>query len=222
MISEALTTKAIEPEVPAAKQAAARGRPRRAPSDAEARKRLIRSGLVFLTERGYSPVALDEILRHAEVPKGGFYHYFDSKADFGLALVDAYHDYFAAKLDRWFQDETLAPLARIRAFVTDAEQGMARHNFRRGCLIGNLGQEMAALPDAYRARLIAVLEDWQSRMATCLETARAAGEIGEHHDTESLAAFFWSGWEGAVLRSKLECRPEPLRIFAAGFFQLLT
>ena len=33
---------------------------------------------------------------------------------------------------------------------------MARHAYRRGCLIGNLGQEMSALPESYRDRLEAV------------------------------------------------------------------
>ncbi|WP_241012065.1 TetR family transcriptional regulator C-terminal domain-containing protein, partial [Burkholderia sp. Ac-20392] len=30
---------------------------------------------------------------------------------------------------------------------------MARYAYSRGCLIGNLGQEMGALPESFRARL---------------------------------------------------------------------
>ncbi|NML74603.1 TetR family transcriptional regulator [Rhizobium sp. S-51] len=199
-----------------------RGRPARDPVDAASRQKLIRAGLIFLTEKGYSPVGIDEILEHAGVPKGSFYHYFKGKADFGSQLISAYHAFFAAKLDRWFQDESLTPLDRLRAFVADAEAGMARHEFRRGCLIGNLGQEMGALPEAYRSQLTDALGDWQSRTAACLQAAQAAGEIAPHHDTAALAAFFWIGWEGAVLRAKLERRADPLSTFAEGFFALLT
>lgn len=199
-----------------------RGRPPRHPEDAAARQKLIRAGLTFLTEKGYSPVGIDEILEHAGVPKGSFYHYFKGKADFGSQLISAYHDFFAAKLDRWFHDAGLSPLDRLRAFVADAEAGMARHEFRRGCLIGNLGQEMGALPEAYRSQLTEALGDWQARTAACLEAAQAAGEIAPHHDTAALAAFFWIGWEGAVLRAKLERRADPLSTFANGFFALLT
>lgn len=199
-----------------------RGRPRRAPEDAEARQRLLRAGLIFLTQKGYSAVGLDEILREASVPKGGFYHYFQSKADFGSALIDAYHAYFVDKLDRCFSEESLSPLQRLRAFVADARMGMERHGFTRGCLIGNLGQEMGALPQEYRAKLIDALEDWQRRTATCLASAQTAGEIAAHHDPAQLAAIFWIGWEGAVLRAKLEERPEPLTIFADGFFAMLN
>lgn len=215
MIVSALTA------VPAEAPAPRRGRPPRALADAPARQQLIRAGLAFLTERGYSSVGVDEVLRQAGVPKGSFYHYFPSKAAFGLSLVEAYRAYFASKLDRHFLDEAREPLSRLRDFIEDAERSMARHGFRRGCLVGNLGQEMSALPEEFRAALIATLEDWQARTARCLHLARDRGQLGPHHDPDALAAFFWTGWEGAVLRAKLEQRPEPLRTFAASFFRLV-
>ena len=94
---------------------------------------------------------------------------------------------------------------------------MARFGFRRGCLVGNLGQEMNALPEAFRAQLTDVLIDWQTRTERCLEAAKSAGEISNSTDCAGLAAFFWIGWEGAVLRAKMERRAEPLRIFASHF-----
>lgn len=199
-----------------------RGRPPREEARlADARERLLRAGVAMLTERGFSAVGLDEILSAVGVPKGSFYHYFGNKAAFGLALVDAYAAYFAGKLDRWFLDESLSPLARLRAFVEDARAGMARFDYRRGCLVGNLGQEISALPDPFRDRLAAVFADWEARTARCLEAAKSAGEIDRDADCARLAGFFWIGWEGAVLRAKLERGLEPLDRFANGFFALL-
>lgn len=199
-----------------------RGRPRKAEADQGARRALIRAGLIHLTERGYSAVSIDNILAAAAVPKGSFYYHFGSKADFGAALIEAYHAYFRARLRGWFDRADLSPLDRLRGFMADAEAGMARHGYRRGCLVGNLGQEMGALPPEFRARLIAVLEDWQADTAACLRAAQDAGEIGPGHDPANLAAQFWIGWEGAVLRAKLEQDPTPLRLFGAGFFRLAT
>ncbi len=212
-----IRTVASEPTAPRR-----RGRPPRGEARLdEARRRLLREGVAMLTERGFSAVGLEEFLGTAGVPKGSFYHYFGSKAEFGLALVDAYAAYFANKLDRWFLDESLSPLARLRAFVDDARAGMARFDYRRGCLVGNLGQEISALPDPFRDRLASVFADWEARTARCLEAARSAGEIDPHADCASLATFFWIGWEGAVLRAKLERNPEPLEQFAKGFFALI-
>ncbi len=198
-----------------------RGRPRIEPELSGTRNRLIRAGLEHLTEKGYSAVGVDDVLRAARLPKGSFYHYFRGKADFGLALIDAYHAYFAGLIDAALSDPARPPLERLRAFTETARLGMARHDFRRGCLVGNLGQEMGALPEEFRTRLVAVLEDWQARTARCLAEARAAGDLGANDDPDALAAFFWIGWEGAVLRSKLERSETPLKLFADAFFARL-
>jgi TetR/AcrR family transcriptional repressor of nem operon len=200
-----------------------RGRP---PKDAggsyaETRSLLIRTGLAVLTEKGYSSVGIDEILRMVAVPKGSFYHYFPSKEAFGQVLIAEYSDYFARKLDRCFLDTAYSPLQRLRNFVQDARQGMAKHGFRRGCLVGNLGQEMAVLPESFRRQLADVFQDWQQRTERCLKEARQAGEIDAALDCAHLAAFFWIGWEGAVLRAKLEHQPTAIDTFARGFFTLL-
>ncbi|MDF3854496.1 TetR/AcrR family transcriptional regulator [Paracoccus sp. P2] len=199
-----------------------RGRPRKDQSRPDApRMLLVRAGLAVLTEKGFSTVSIDEILSSAGVPKGSFYHYFDSKDAFGLALVDAYADFFARKLDHWLGAENRPPLERLRDFFADAKAGMARFDYRRGCLIGNLGQEMGVLPAAFRERLAAVFRDWEGRTATCLRAAQAAGQIARDADCDRLARFFWIGWEGAVLRAKLERSPAPLDDFAEGFLAML-
>lgn len=195
-----------------------RGRPPKIDGDyRETRESLLRAGVAALTEKGFAATGIDEILKSVGVPKGSFYHFFPSKEAFGAELIRLYDQYFVRKLDRFFLDEKLSPLQRIDAFCRDAERGMARFDFRRGCLVGNLGQEMNALPEAFRAQLTDVLLNWQARTERCLEAARAAGEISKHADCAGLAAFFWIGWEGAVLRAKLERQARPLRIFAELF-----
>ena len=199
-----------------------RGRPSKAMGDfRETREILCRAGLAALTQKGFSATGIDEILKTAGVPKGSFYNFFPSKEAFGAELIRLYAQFFALKLDRHFLNEHLTPLARLKAFCADAEAGMARHGFRRGCLIGNLGQEMEALPEAYRAQLTDTLLDWQARTARCLEAAKAAGEISPHIDGVQWAAFFWIGWEGAVLRAKLERSPEPLKTYTEFFMKSL-
>jgi len=60
---------------------------------------------------------------------------------------------------------------------------------------------MNALPGAFRAQLTDVLLDWQARTERCLRAAIAMGEIPRSSDSARLAAFFWIGWEGTVLRA---------------------
>jgi TetR/AcrR family transcriptional regulator, transcriptional repressor for nem operon len=199
-----------------------RGRPPRERDDLiDTQERLLRAGLELLTEKGFVAAGLDEILGRAEVPKGSFYHYYPSKEAFGLALIERYGQFFAAKIQRHLSNTQLSPLQRLHAFVEAATRGMERHAFRRGCLIGNLGQEMGALPESFRLRLQDTFLDWQARFAACLEEARQTGQLAPGANPAALAEFFWIGWEGAVLRAKLERSTTPLDAFARGFFACL-
>ena len=149
---------------------------------------------------------IDEILSTVGV-QGSFYNCFGSKEAFGADVIAEYDRYFTRKIDRHLSDAAVPAVERITAFCVDAEEGMQRHSFRRGCVIGNLGQEMNALPEAYRAQIIGVLDGWRERVAACLTTGKANGEIPAWVDCRQSAEAFWIGWGGAVLRqAPSQCR----------------
>ncbi len=195
-----------------------RGRPPKAGREnIDTRDALIRIGTAVLTEQGFTAAGIDGILRQAGVPKGSFYYYFDSKEAFGQAIIENYARFFAHKLDKCLLNQSIPPLERLQSFVTDAAQGMAKYQFRRGCLIGNLGQEISNLPVNYRGQIIGILHDWEQRIAECLELARQQGTLATQANCAALAAYFWTGWEGAVMRARLDGNADPLNNFIAYF-----
>ena len=188
-----------------------RGRPPKVSREnVDTKAELIRSGLEQLTENGFASSGIDQILKKVGVPKGSFYHYFASKEVFGQAVIEHYANYFANKLDECLSDESYPPLTRISNFVEDAKIGMSRHQFKRGCLVGNLGQEVDLLPESFRQKLIDIFLCWQYRLANCLKAAQVQREISMTADCELLAECFWIGWEGAVSRAKLVQSTKPL------------
>ncbi len=199
-----------------------RGRPPKLDGEQrETRDALLHTGMRLLTEQGFQSTGIDAVLREVGVPKGSFYHYFPSKEAFGRAVLERYADYFNQKLDRCLLNETRAPLERLCDFVAEACEGMAKHDYRRGCLVGNLGQEVTVLPDGFREHLEAILCGWTARLAACLRAAQHAGQLAAQVDCDEMAAFFWIGWEGAVLRARLMRCDTPLQAFARGFLALL-
>lgn len=199
-----------------------RGRPPKTDgSRMETRNRLIWCGIEILTEKGFASTGIDEVRKKTGVPKGSFYHYFASKDAFGRAVVDGYATYFANKLDKWLLNEDRAPLDRLRDFIEDGKDGLRRFDFRRGCLIGNLGQELGSTHEEFRTPLEDVFRDWQMRVERCLHAAVAASEISAEADCAQMAVFFWIGWEGAVLRAKLVRDTSPVDLFADTFFNAL-
>ena len=196
-----------------------RGRPPRAANGySETREALLQAGMAVLTEKGFSATGIDAILSKVGVPKGSFYHFFASKEAFGSVLIERYAVYFAKKLDQYLLDEKLAPLDRLKAFIHGAQQGMARYDYRRGCLVGNLGQEMGSLPESFRGQLATVFKDWENRVAACFQEACVKGDLVRGTDCQRLASYFWIGWEGAVLRAKLEGSPQAIEFFSEFFF----
>lgn len=192
---------------------------RRAATRTDTRNALVWCGTELLTERGFQITGIDEVLKRVGVPKGSFYHYFKSKDHFGHAVIDNYEAYYAKKMDRIFGDTSQLPLQRLMNFTVNAKNGMVKFDFKRGCLIGNLGQELAALDTQFRERLEGVLVSWEKRVSDCLSEAIDIGELAPGQDPQALSRFFWVGWEGAILRSKLMRSLEPIDQFISIFFR---
>jgi len=195
-----------------------RGRPPKVARDnRDTKAELIRSGLEQLTENGFASSGIEQILKKVGVPKGSFYHYFANKEAFGLAVIDSYAQFFAKRLDACLLDETLPPLERLNNYVQGAKKGMQRFEFKRGCLVGNLGQEVDLLPESFRQILIDIFLSWEQRVANCLRAAQVSGDLAATADCDLLAECFWVGWEGAVSRARLVQSNQPLDNYFNNF-----
>ncbi len=174
---------------------------------------LIKVGMELIGSQGYTATGIGGVLKHAGVPKGSFYHHFESKEEFGLAIIETFTERFLARLEVFLSDEKLTPLNRLRFFLEKGLAQLETHKFTSGCLIGDLAQELAAQNDRLRRRLDAVLHSWTERFAVCLREAQQAGELPSSLDPHMIAGLILSGWEGAVLRSKVMKSPKPVREF---------
>ncbi|TDM06774.1 MAG: TetR family transcriptional regulator [Ideonella sp. MAG2] len=199
-------------------QKLARSREQRAQGRMDTRRALVWCGTELLTERGFQVTGIDEVLKRVGVPKGSFYHFFKNKDEFGAAVIENYVDYYARKMDLIFNDSQASPLTRLKAFIENAKRGMTKFDFKRGCLIGNLGQELASLDNQFRLQLEAVLVSWENRVEACLEEAIQVGEIAPNNNAKALSQFFWIGWEGAILRAKLTRSLQPIDQFVGLYF----
>lgn len=179
---------------------------------------IIGIGMELISLNGYNATGIDKVLKAAGVPKGSFYHYFGSKEDFGLAVIDAFARDYNARLDSFFLAGSRPPLERIRNYFEAGLMDMTAKAFTKGCLIGNLGQELADQNERFRARLEVIFNGWRLKFGDCLEAARKEGSLATDLDCDVVAEFILSGWEGAVLRAKVMKSPEPLRHFIDTLF----
>ena len=138
---------------------------------------LIRAGMELIGTQGYNATGIGAILKQAGVPKGSFYHYFESKEEFGLTIIETFTEKFLKRVDAYLLDDSLTPLNRLRTFLEKGLEQAESHQFTTGCLIGDLAQELAAKNERLRVRLDAVMLSWSERFAACLREAQEAGEL---------------------------------------------
>src|SRR5689334_7629705 len=113
---------------------------------------LIEVGISLILEHGYNHCGLDQILKAAGAHKGSFYYFFKSKEDFGLQVVDAHAERRLAQLDADLAAVEYSPLERLRRFFEGSARRHRDLGYRKGCLFGNLGQELADQSEPFRTR----------------------------------------------------------------------
>ena len=185
------------------------------------RDRLLDTGLELFLAQGYNDTGVQDVLTATGLPKGSFYHHFESKEAFGLEVVDRYMMAAHAELDRVLSDPTRPPLARARHFFERIRAGYASQGYR-GCLFGALGQELSGVSPAFRRKVESCLARIAQRLATCLELAREAGDLPAETDTRAMADLLVNCWEGAALRSRLLRSPAPLDAMLDFYFSAVA
>jgi TetR/AcrR family transcriptional repressor of nem operon len=187
----------------------------------DTRQVLIATGARIIREKGYNHAGLQEILQASGVPKGSFYHFFGSKEQFGLAVIEADAEAHDRELARFLDDRALAPLERLSRYFLYKCEVFESIRCREGCLLGNLGQELADQNETFRARIERFFADWQRAIADCLREAKSKSELPPDLDPDALAGFLVSSWEGAVLQMKVAKDTTPLRRFHTFVFGAL-
>lgn len=185
------------------------------------RDRLLDAGLTLLLERGYNAVGIQSLLELTGVPKGSFYHHFESKEDFALQVVDRYMGEVHAGLDACLHDASCPPLERVRRFFEGTRDKYGRDGYL-GCMLGGLGQELSGVNDVFRRRIDGCLSAIAGRIATCIEEARDRGELPAASDPRQMADLLVDCWEGAALRSRLLRDPGPLEAMLGFYFRSLA
>lgn len=181
----------------------------------DTREILIDEGLKALLSHGYEGAGIGPILKSAGVPKGSFYHFFESKEAFASAVLASYcNNNQKVRTRLLLDDKTKSPLGRLRDYFDYYEKQYGSGDPTCGCLLGNLSQSIAAHSDVLQRELHRSFTAWQDDFKAVLREARDAGELPEHLDPDETAAFLIDAYEGALVRMKAEGSIKPLQRFS--------
>jgi TetR/AcrR family transcriptional repressor of nem operon len=188
----------------------------------KSRAALLEHGTQLMLRSGYAGTGLVELLGAAGVPKGSFYNHFDSKEEFGLALVGRYYDRHDRLLAALIAQADRSPLERVRSyFEALLQRAVDASPQARGCLLGMFALEMSGSSEPLRKAVSDAFVRWQARIAELLRQAQTTGELDPEPDPQPLAAMLLAGWEGALMRSRVSRDLEGLRNFIEFAFSRL-
>ena len=193
-------------------------RPGRPVGRSDIRDKLLSAARERFLNTPYSKVTTREIAELAGSNLAMIHYYFGSKEDFGLAVIDRFAERYRQRLETFLDDVEVTPLNRIRNYLESGLARFAQNQCAKGCLIGNLGQELADQNERFRSRLDEIFQSWKVHFAACLREAQGVDELAPDLDVNIIAGFILSGWEGAILRAKVMKSPQPMRDFIETLF----
>ena len=172
----------------------------------DTRERIITTGLMLMHARGYNAVGVQDICAEAGVHKGSFYHYFPSKRNLAIAIIDRFWDNFHSEILLPAFADDLPPLARFQRFCNMVRQMMRSSLINEidplnGCLLGNFSLELSRQDEVIRDKLKDIFERFVAVFAHTLNDALEAGEVPEI-DTCAVAQELVAYYEGAAVLAK--------------------
>ncbi|MDF2634541.1 MAG: transcriptional regulator, TetR family [Pelosinus sp.] len=167
------------------------------------REKLIKTGAKAMLAKSYHAVGIQEILTKVDVPKGSFYHYFESKEAFGVAIIEYYGEQLANSITEKLADEGPSPREKIRGYFLSIRDYYATHGCGRGCLVAKLAIEVENPSVPMCNALRREFDKWIALFAVCIREGQKNGEISLAYDAEAMAEFLYTSWEGALIRMQV-------------------
>jgi TetR/AcrR family transcriptional repressor of nem operon len=162
----------------------------------------VAEGLVQV--RGYNAFSYADVAKSLGIQKASLHHHFAAKASLGLALVNRYRSGFLAALAAIGAGSPEA-VARLEQYVELYGSVLRK---RRMCLCGMLAADVATLPKAMRESIEGFFAENEAWLTRVLDEGRTHGDIGFDGAAATMAAFFVSSLEGAMLVSRGSGSPD--------------
>jgi len=178
----------------------------------DTRERILATGEDLISGRGFSALGLSEILSAAAVPKGSFYHYFQSKEGFGVAMLERYFSDYHQNLRILFEDQSMTALQRLLTYFGNWQAMAERSECHKLCLAVKLAAEVADLSEPMRAALAVGMSGIIEQISQVVLTAQSEGSVSAKLDATEIAESLYGMWVGASLLTKVNRQLRPLQL----------
>lgn len=185
----------------------------------QTREKVLAGAKEIFHRRGFSGTSINDLIRETGVKKGNLYHYFPSKEEIGIEVLEqAREDFFK------FLEQSLGgdrPSAQLANHFRSIARYHERRNLTGGCIFGNTALEMSDRNERYRSVIHSVFKEWRRRIRVVLERAVRSGDVRKGIEPEAMARQIVATVEGAIMLARVSKDPEELKECLATLSGLL-
>jgi len=171
----------------------------------DAKDRLINSAKELIFMRSYSAVGINELCIHAGVQKGSFYHYFSTKREMMLEVLDDQWEKTTKPLLEKAFSNKFSPLKRIERFfhlMSKAYESIYKETGKViGCPFGNLALELGTEDELIQKKVESIFEKWTLYIEATIKEGILTGEITSRNPKATASAIL-SYLEGILVLAK--------------------
>ncbi len=175
--------------------------------------RILDAAEELLLEKNFQSVSLNEILSAVKIPKGCFYHHFDSKESFGCELIKHYAEDSKKLLSQLLLTREMEPNARLR-MLAHYESGIAKfisNNGKCPCLLVKLASQTSFSSPAMREEISRAYRSQGELYQEVVQEGQDQGDISKRWDAKFTASIITSLWLGAVEKALIHKKVDIMR-----------
>jgi TetR/AcrR family transcriptional repressor of nem operon len=179
------------------------------------KERILEGAESLMLEKSFHSVGINEILKAVGVPKGSFYHHFESKEQFGVELIKHYSASANAHKRRLLlaTDLDANPRSRLLTYFESSVACFVENGGKCPCLILKLASEVANFSEPMREAMAeAECGEWARITEQVLLEGIEKGAIAALENPIKNAKLINLLMMGALLESIITRKVEPLRL----------
>jgi TetR/AcrR family transcriptional repressor of nem operon len=164
------------------------------------RDRLINSARYLFWERGFAGTSMADLLGHADVNSGSFYHFFESKEALLREVLEGYlHALRPMVVDPAFA-LTDDPVERIFGILAGYRGRILQTDCKYGCPLGRLALEIDPENRPAHKLIAENFQGWITAVRECIDQIKH--RLPEGTDPDALATYVLAVMEGGVMISR--------------------
>ena len=172
------------------------------------REHLLKTGQELIWSKGFDLCSVKDITQAAGLPKGSFYHYFDSKEKFALEAMNSFIDNFKEKIPN--DKYTVSSLKLLLDIRIDA---IIEINYARECYMSVMCHAYSEQEDSFRIEVLDAIDRSNETMLDLITNLQSHNLINSELKIVELLEFIDFTWRGARLKARLLKSDKPLKIF---------